>query len=85
MTVQVKRYQNSFLSCSLAVRHILESVYNMPCVKYQYQPLFPFIAELGKKNLFFLRTQWWDIYIYRKSNNKTFSQKLGLPTIKCVI
>ena len=36
-----------------AVRHILESEYNMPRVKYQYQPLCPFISELGQKNLLF--------------------------------
>ena len=36
-----------------AVRHILESVYNMPLVKYQYQPLCPFLAEIGHKNLLF--------------------------------
>ena len=36
-----------------AVRHILESVYNMPLVKYQSQPLCPFLAELGQTNLLF--------------------------------
>ena len=36
-----------------AVRHILESEYNMPHVKYQYQPHCPFISELGQKNLLF--------------------------------
>ena len=32
-----------------AVRHILESVYNMPLIKYHYQPLCPFLAKLGQK------------------------------------
>ena len=36
-----------------AVRNILEPVYNMSRVKYHYQPLSPFIAELGQKNLLF--------------------------------
>ena len=36
-----------------AVRHILEPVHNMSCVKYHYQPLCPFIAELGQKHLLF--------------------------------
>ena len=37
-----------------AVINILEPVYNMSRVKNQYQPLGPFIAELGQKNLFFV-------------------------------
>ena len=37
----------------MAVRHILESVNNMPLVKNQYQPLCPFLAELEHKNLLF--------------------------------
>ena len=32
-----------------AVRHILESLYNMPLIKYHYQPLCPFLAKLGQK------------------------------------
>ena len=36
-----------------AVRHILESVYNMSLVKYKYQPLWTFLAELGHKYLLF--------------------------------
>ena len=36
-----------------AVRHILESVYKKALVKYLYQPLCSFLAELGQKNLLF--------------------------------
>ena len=36
-----------------AVRHILEPVYNILRVKYHYQPLCPFIAELGENKPFF--------------------------------
>ena len=35
------------------VRHILELVYNMPLVKYQYYPLGTFLAKLGQKNILF--------------------------------
>ena len=34
------------------IRHILESVYNMPFGKYQYQPLSTFHPGLGQKTYF---------------------------------
>ena len=37
-----------------AIRHIMESVYNMPLVKNQYQPFWTFLAELWPKNLLFV-------------------------------
>ena len=64
-----------------AIRHILESVYSMPLFNYQYQPLWPFLAELGQKT-YFLRRRWWDIDINRKgSSNLTLKIHLKLKPL----
>ena len=38
----------------MAIRHIFESVYKKVVVKYQYLPLWSFLAELGQTNLLFV-------------------------------
>ena len=60
MTVPVNRYQNIFILAHTLffynyneVKHVLESVYINVVIKYQYQPLCPFFAEVRQKKTYF--------------------------------
>ena len=60
-----------------AGRHILESVYNMPLVKYKYQSVLTFLTELGQKHLFFGYVMVY-IDINRKGNKLFFFKEINV-------
>ena len=66
--------------------HILESEYNMPHVKYQFQPLCPFISDLGQtKSTFCVRDGGTLISIEKVEKHFSFKEIGVASTIKCGI
>ena len=68
-----------------AVRHILKSEYNMPCVEYQYQPPLPIYFWTKAEKPTFCVHNCGTLLSIEKLVKYFFSKKLRLSTIKCVI